>query len=75
MDPSHRPFYVSYMVAFLGVALAFPSMIVAGVCLINVGLFAYMALDDERVLLASPLGADYKSYKIRVGMFLPRISA
>ena len=70
-----HPFYLGYMVAFLGVALAFPSMIVAGVCLINVGLFVYMALDDERVLLASPLGADYKSYKTRVGMFLPRISA
>jgi protein-S-isoprenylcysteine O-methyltransferase Ste14 len=70
-----HPFYLSYMVAFMGVALAFPSMIVAGVCLINVGLFVYMALDDERVLLASPLDADYRSYKIRVGMFLPRISA
>lgn len=70
-----HPFYLSYMVAFLGVALAFPSLIVIGVCLLNIGLFVYMALDDERVLLASAMGADYQLYKMRVGMFLPRLLA
>jgi protein-S-isoprenylcysteine O-methyltransferase Ste14 len=67
-----HPFYLSYMLAFLGVAVGFPSLIVSGVCLLNIGLFAYMAFDDERVLLRSPLAADYKDYKARVGMFLPR---
>ena len=42
-----------------------------GVCVLNIGLFVYMALDDERVLLGSPIGADYQTYKERVGMFLP----
>ena len=69
-----HPFYLSYMVAFLAVAVAFPSFIVVGVCLLNIGLFVYMALDDERVLLVSPLGADYERYKLRVGMFVPRIA-
>lgn len=69
-----HPFYLSYMLAFTAVAIAFPSPIVVGVCLFNIGLFAYMAIDDERVLLASPLGADYKEYKKRVGKFLPRMS-
>jgi protein-S-isoprenylcysteine O-methyltransferase Ste14 len=32
-----------------------------------------MAFDDERVLLASAMAADYESYKMRVGMFLPRL--
>ena len=50
-----HPFYLSYMLAFLGVAIAFPSIIVSAVCLLNIGLFFYMAVDDERVLLASPL--------------------
>ena len=72
---SRHPFYVSYMLAFVGVAVAFPSLIVSGVCVLNIGLFVYMALDDERVLLASPLGADYRQYKVRVGMFLPRVKA
>lgn len=66
---TRHPFYLSYIVAFVGVAVALPSLIVAGVCLLNVGLFVYMAFDDERVLLGSALGANYKSYKMRVGMF------
>jgi protein-S-isoprenylcysteine O-methyltransferase Ste14 len=70
-----HPFYLSYMVAFLGVAVAFPSPIVAGACLLNIGLFVYMASDDERVLHQSPLAADYQSYKFRVGRFLPRFAA
>jgi protein-S-isoprenylcysteine O-methyltransferase Ste14 len=69
-----HPFYSSYMVGFVAVAVAFPSLIVSGVCLVNIGLFVYMALDDERVLLGSALGADYKSYKMRVGMFLPKFA-
>lgn len=70
-----HPFYSSYIVAFLGVAAAFPSAIVSGVCLINMGLFVYMAIDDERVLIASKLGADYRAYQMRVGMFGPRIKS
>ena len=69
-----HPFYLSYMVAFLGVAVAFPSPIVAGVCLINIGLFVYMAIDDERTLLGSAIAADYQAYRGRVGMLLPRIT-
>jgi protein-S-isoprenylcysteine O-methyltransferase Ste14 len=67
-----HPFYLSYMVAFAGVAVAFPSAIVSGVCLLGVGLFAHMAIDDEKVLLASALSADYRGYRERVGMFVPR---
>jgi protein-S-isoprenylcysteine O-methyltransferase Ste14 len=63
------------MVAFVAVAVAFPSPIIAVVCLLNIGLFVYMAFDDERVLLASAMSADYESYKMRVGMFWPRLGA
>ena len=66
-----HPFYLSYMLAFVGVAVGFPSLIVCGVCMLNVGLFVYMAFDDERVLLASGLGADYRAYQGRVRMFVP----
>jgi protein-S-isoprenylcysteine O-methyltransferase Ste14 len=67
-----HPFYLSYIAAFVGVAVAFPSLIVGGICLLNIVLFVYMALDDERVLLASALGNDYRAYRARVGMFVPR---
>jgi protein-S-isoprenylcysteine O-methyltransferase Ste14 len=69
-----HPFYLSYMVAFVAVAVAFPSPIVAVVCVLNIGLFVYMAFDDERVLLASAMAADYNHYKMRVGMLLPRVA-
>jgi protein-S-isoprenylcysteine O-methyltransferase Ste14 len=67
-----HPFYLSYMLAFIAVAVAFPSLIVAAVCAVNIGLFVYMAFDDERVLSFSRLAEDYNHYKTRVGMFLPR---
>lgn len=69
-----HPFYLSYMLAFVGVAVAFPSLVVSGVCLLNIGLFVYMAFDDERVLLRSAIATDYQAYRMRVGMFLPRIA-
>jgi protein-S-isoprenylcysteine O-methyltransferase Ste14 len=68
-----HPFYLSYMVAFFSVAVAFPSLIISGVCLINIGLFVYMAIDDERVLSSSVLGAEYRAYRAQVGMFFPRL--
>ena len=68
-----HPFYLSYMVAFVGVAVAFPSLVVAGVCALNIGLFVYMAIDDERTLLGSAIAADYQAYRRRVGMFVPRL--
>jgi protein-S-isoprenylcysteine O-methyltransferase Ste14 len=67
-----HPFYLSYMLAFVAVAVAFPSLIVSGVCILNIGLFVYMAIDDERVLLASPLATAYTAYRERVGMLVPR---
>jgi protein-S-isoprenylcysteine O-methyltransferase Ste14 len=69
-----HPFYLSYMLAFVAVAVAFPSWVVSGVCLLNIALFVYMAFDDERVLLRSVLAKDYQAYRARVGMFVPRIT-
>lgn len=68
-----HPFYVSYVVAFLSMVAAFPAPVTGAVCLLNIALFIYMAFDDERVLLRSPLAADYGEYRTRVGMFLPRL--
>jgi protein-S-isoprenylcysteine O-methyltransferase Ste14 len=67
-----HPFYLNYMLAFLGVAVAFPSLKVVGVCALDIGLSVYMAIDDERMLLASPIAVNYRVYRGRVGMFVPR---
>jgi protein-S-isoprenylcysteine O-methyltransferase Ste14 len=67
-----HPFYLSYMLAFLGMVVAFPSVVTGSVCVLNIALFVYMAFDDERVLVRSPLAADYQAYRMRAGMFFPR---
>lgn len=68
-----HPFYLSYMLAFLSVVVAFPSLITAVVGALNIALFVYMTFDDERVLLRSGLAVDYQAYRKRVGMFVPRL--
>jgi protein-S-isoprenylcysteine O-methyltransferase Ste14 len=68
-----HPFYMSYMIAFLGMVSAFPGSVTETLCLLNIGLLVYIAFDDERVLARSRLAADYAAYKIRAGMFLPRL--
>jgi protein-S-isoprenylcysteine O-methyltransferase Ste14 len=70
-----HPFYLSYMVAFFSAAVAFPSLVTSAVSIACMGLFVYMAFDDERVLLASGLAGEYKVYRSQVGMFLPRLGA
>jgi protein-S-isoprenylcysteine O-methyltransferase Ste14 len=70
-----HPFYLSYIIAFLGMLVAFPSLLTGAVCVLNVALFMYMAFDDERVLLRSELAGSYQTYQTRAGMFLPRFGA
>jgi len=70
-----HPFYLSYMVAFLAAVVAFPSLVSAAVCVLNIALFVYMAFDDERVLLRSELADCYKAYRQRVAMFLPCVES
>jgi protein-S-isoprenylcysteine O-methyltransferase Ste14 len=68
-----HPFYMSYMTAFLGMVTAFPAPVTGTLCVLNIGLFVYIAFDDERVLARSILAADYAAYRTRAGMFLPRL--
>jgi protein-S-isoprenylcysteine O-methyltransferase Ste14 len=68
-----HPFYMSYMTAFLGMLTAFPTLVTGTLCVLNIGLFVYIAFDDERVLARSRLAADYRGYKTRAGMFMPRV--
>jgi protein-S-isoprenylcysteine O-methyltransferase Ste14 len=65
-----HPFYLSYLVAFAGMAIAVPTVVAAVVFALNVVLFVYMARDDERTLARSPLAAAYGAYKARTGVLL-----
>jgi protein-S-isoprenylcysteine O-methyltransferase Ste14 len=68
-----HPFYLSYVVASLGMLVATLNLIAAAVFVCNSIVFTYMARDDERTLKASPLSSDYDAYRQRVGflMLLP----
>jgi len=67
-----HPFYSSYILAFVAVAVAYPGPISLAILLLNVVLFVHAAVTDERDLANSELAPDYAAYRTRTGMFLPR---
>jgi protein-S-isoprenylcysteine O-methyltransferase Ste14 len=69
-----HPIYLSYLIAFLAMLIALPHWATALSFLANLTVFAFTARNDERVLAASPLAADYAAYRERTGMFFPRFS-
>jgi len=68
-----HPIYASYILAFLAVLVALPTLLTLAAFVFNVGLFTHAALSDERSLATGTFGADYARYKKRTGMFLPRL--
>jgi protein-S-isoprenylcysteine O-methyltransferase Ste14 len=66
----HHPFYGTYLLAFVGMIVATPTVIAFVFFALNVVLLVHMALDDERTLARSPLAAAYDAYKARTGTFL-----
>jgi protein-S-isoprenylcysteine O-methyltransferase Ste14 len=68
-----HPIYTSYMLAFLAVLIAMPTIWTSIVFALNVALFTHAAVSDERSLKSSPLAAEYARYSQRTGMFFPRI--
>jgi protein-S-isoprenylcysteine O-methyltransferase Ste14 len=68
-----HPIYASYILAFLAVLVAMPTLVTLAVFVFNAGLFTHAALSDERSLASGPFAADYALYKKRTGMFLPRL--
>jgi protein-S-isoprenylcysteine O-methyltransferase Ste14 len=68
-----HPVYLSYMLAFLAVPIAFPRLPMLAIFLFNVALFAHAARDDERSLAASELSEAYAAYREGTGMFFPRL--
>ncbi len=68
-----HPIYAAYMLAFLAVFIAMPTIPTAIVLAFNVGLFTHAALSDERSLESSSLADEYAQYKKRTGMFFPRV--
>lgn len=68
-----HPIYTSYLVAFLAVLIALPSIYSLAMFIVNAVLFGHAMWSDERSLARSPLAASFAEYKKRTGMFFPRI--
>jgi protein-S-isoprenylcysteine O-methyltransferase Ste14 len=70
-----HPVYLSYLLAFLAVPIAFPMLATLAILAFNLALYVHAAHDDERSLARSGLGEAYAAYKRRTGMFFPRLRA
>jgi protein-S-isoprenylcysteine O-methyltransferase Ste14 len=68
-----HPVYTSYILAFLGLLVAFPGLPTAIAFAANIAFYLYAASDEERTLAHSEIGQAYASYRQGTGMFFPRV--
>lgn len=67
-----HPFYVSFLLAFLAAALLFPHPAVLGLAAYVAVALNATAAREERALLASEFGDEYRAYLAHTGRFWPR---
>lgn len=68
-----HPFYVSYLLFWIGWSVAVWSPWVIVIPIVFLGLYFAAARMEERNFAASPLASEYDAYKRRVGFFVPRL--
>ena len=66
-----HPFYAAFLAGLAGVALYLPHWATFGVFVYALTALTVTARGEERRLLASPFGAEYREYMNRTGRFLP----
>lgn len=69
-----HPFYVSYILFWIGWALAVSSLWAVLPVLILVALYIVAARTEEKNFARTPLAVDYAAYAARVGFFWPRLN-
>ena len=67
-----HPFYLAFMLAFAGISLFLPHPLVWAASAWGFVALHLTARSEERRLLASPLGDEYREYMTRTNRFLPR---
>lgn len=70
-----HPFYLSYMLHWVAGVFATGENWLCGAVVILSYFYLAAALQEERDILASPLATDYKNYRLKAGMFLPRLQS
>ena len=68
-----HPFYISYMLIWLSSSLLFNSTLLWITLFLLIAFYIFSAKREEEVILKSSYSREYRIYRNRVGMFLPRI--
>ena len=66
-----HPFYTSYLLGWLGLILYTPCLFSGGILLLMGVLYRHQAIKEERLILQSPLAAEYRAYMLACGRFWP----
>ncbi len=67
-----NPFYASYIITNVAVAMAFPSWISGAAALASIVILTVAAVYEERKFSRSPLAEEYRTYAERTGRFTPK---
>jgi protein-S-isoprenylcysteine O-methyltransferase Ste14 len=67
-----NPFYASYLLSYIGVAIMFPGIITLAVVLGMFLFLVHVARHEERKFARSPVATEYEAYRRRTGRFIPR---
>lgn len=70
-----HPFYTAYMLAWLAGVFATGELWLLPSVAIMVIIYVYAAILEERKFMNSALATEFRSYRQRTGMFLPRINS
>lgn len=68
-----HPFYTSFLLAFIAVVLAFPHPLMLACLLYSLIALSVTARREERRLINSEFGDEYRQYMTASGRFLPRL--
>jgi len=68
-----HPIYTSYLLAYVASALASRDLHMVALLLLNLCIFASAALEEEKLIAASPLARSYADYQQRTGFLLPSL--
>ncbi len=67
-----NPFYSSYMLSYIGIAIMFHGLVIFAVVIGMIVYFSVAARFEEAKFKSSPLAADYEGFLRRTGRFVPR---
>ena len=70
---ARHPFYLSYLIFWTATALASPGLLSCTVPAVMAALYVSAARKEEAKFANSALDGEYRRYRARTGMFLPRL--